>query len=96
MHLKDRSDRNRGSRNLRTKYTGKSIYTDIRNTGRFECSNELFNNICEAYDRTMHANFKGIISSDPHRERLAYTGDGQIITESLLYSYDMTRFSESL
>ena len=69
----------------------KSIYTDIRNTGSFECSNELFNNICEAYNRTMHANFKGIISSDPHRERLAYTGDGQVITESLLYSYDMTR-----
>lgn len=70
----------------------KSIYTDIRNTGSFECSNELFNHICQAYDRTMHANFKGIISSDPHRERLAYTGDGQVITESLLYSYDMTRF----
>ena len=54
--------------------------------------NELFNRICQAYNRTMHANFKGIVSSDPHRERLAYTGDGQVITESLLYSYDMTRF----
>lgn len=70
----------------------KSIYTDIENTGSFECSNTLFNNICQAYNRTMHANFKGIISSDPHRERLAYTGDGQVITESLLYSYDMTGF----
>lgn len=70
--------------------TMKSIYTDIRNTGSFECSNELFNNINEAFNRTMHANFKGIISSDPHRERLAYTGDGQVITESLLYTYDMT------
>lgn len=70
----------------------KSIYTDIRNTGSFDCSNQLFNNICQAYNRTMQANFKGIISSDPHRERLAYTGDGQIITESLLYSYDMTCF----
>lgn len=71
--------------------TAKSIYTDIKNTGTFECSNELFNNIHAAFNRTMHANFKGIISSDPHRERLAYTGDGQVITESLLYSYDMTR-----
>lgn len=69
----------------------KSIYTDIKNTGSFECSNELFNNICQAFNRTMHANFEGIISSDPHRERLAYTGDGQVITESLLYSYNMTR-----
>ncbi len=72
--------------------TVKSIYTDVKNTGSFECSNELFNRIAQAFNRTMHANFKGIISSDPHRERLAYTGDGQVITESLLYSYDMTRF----
>lgn len=72
--------------------TIKSIYTDIKNTGSFECSNELFNRIVQAYNRTMHANFKGIISSDPHRERLAYTGDGQVITEGLIYSYDMTRF----
>jgi alpha-L-rhamnosidase len=72
--------------------TAKSIYTDVKNVGSFECSNELFNKIIQAYNRTMHANFKGIISSDPHRERLAYTGDGQVITESLLYSYDMARF----
>ncbi len=70
----------------------KSIYTDVDNMGNFECSNELFNRIQKAYIRTMHANFKGIVSSDPHRERLAYTGDAQIITESLLYSFDMTRF----
>lgn len=72
--------------------TVKSIYTDVDNTGSFECSNELFNRIHRAWVRTMHANFKGIISSDPHRERLAYTGDGQVISESLLYSFDMTRF----
>ena len=70
----------------------KNIYTDVRNASTFECSNELFNRIVEAHNRTMHANFKGIISSDPHRERLAYTGDGQVITEGLLYTYDMTRF----
>lgn len=70
----------------------KSIYTDIPETGTFECSNELLNNIHQAFKRTMQANFKGIISSDPHRERLAYTGDGQVISESLLYTYDMTCF----
>jgi len=72
--------------------SAKSIYTDVDNTGSFECSNELFNRIHRAWIRTMHTNFKGIISSDPHRERLAYTGDGQTITESLLYTFDMTRF----
>ena len=72
--------------------TVKSIYTDVDQTGSFECSNELFNRIHKAWIRTMHANFKGIISSDPHRERLAYTGDAQVISGSLLYTFDMTRF----
>ena len=72
--------------------TVKSIYTDVDNVGSFECSNELFNRIHQAWIRTMHTNFKGIVSSDPHRERLAYTGDGQVITESLLYTFDMTQF----
>lgn len=70
----------------------KNIYTDVKNVSTFECSNELFNRIVDAHNRTMHANFKGIISSDPHRERLSYTGDGQVISESLLYTYDMTRY----
>jgi len=70
----------------------KSIYTDVENISSFECSNELFNRINKAWLRTMHANFKGIISSDPHRERLAYTGDAQVVVGSLLYTFDMTRF----
>ncbi|MDR1089463.1 MAG: glycoside hydrolase family 78 protein [Prevotella sp.] len=72
--------------------TAKSIYTDADIAGTFECSNELFNRIHKAWVRTMHANFKGIVSSDPHRERLAYTGDAQVIAGSLLYTFDMKRF----
>lgn len=72
--------------------TVKSIYTDVDQVGDFESSNELFNRIHRAWIRTMHTNFKGIISSDPHRERLAYTGDGQVISESLLYTFNMSRF----
>lgn len=71
--------------------TVKSIYTDIETTGNFESSNDLLNKINEAFVRTMHANFQGIISSDPHRERLAYTGDAQVIVGSLINTFDMTR-----
>ena len=49
--------------------------------------------INEAYLRTQTANFHGSVSTDcPHRERLAYTGDGQVVVESSLYSFDMTQF----
>ncbi|MDR1102491.1 MAG: glycoside hydrolase family 78 protein [Tannerella sp.] len=71
----------------------KAVNTDPAQTGHFTCSNELFNRINASYLLTQRGNFHGSISSDcPHRERLAYTGDGQVAVESALWSFDMTRF----
>ncbi|MDR3261686.1 MAG: glycoside hydrolase family 78 protein [Tannerella sp.] len=71
----------------------KVVNTDPAETGSFECSNELFNRINASYLLTQKGNFHGSISSDcPHRERLAYTGDGQVSVESALWSFDMTQF----
>lgn len=73
--------------------TVKVVHTDPDVTGTFDCSNELFNKIHESYLLTQKANFHGSISSDcPHRERLAYTGDAQVIVESSLLAFDMTQF----
>jgi alpha-L-rhamnosidase len=71
----------------------KVINTDIEVAGSFTCSNTLFNKIYENYLRTQHANFHGSVSSDcPHRERLGYTGDAQVLTESSIFSFDMIQF----
>lgn len=71
----------------------KVVNTDVERTGEFECSNQLFNKIYNNYIRTQQGNFHGSISSDcPHRERLGYTGDGQVIVESSIFNFDMTRF----
>jgi alpha-L-rhamnosidase len=71
----------------------KVIHTAVERAGNFSCSNELFNKIFEAYIRTQEANFHGSISSDcPHRERLGYTGDGQVLTEASILSFDMRCF----
>lgn len=71
----------------------KVVHTDPEPAGSFDCSNELFNKINEVYLRTQKNNFHGSISSDcPHRERLAYTGDAQVIVESSILSFDMTQF----
>ncbi|RYG29008.1 hypothetical protein EON81_27500, partial [bacterium] len=67
--------------------------TAVTGIGTFECSNPLFNRIHEAYLRTQRANFHGSISSDcPHRERLGYTGDGQVAMESGLFTFDLFQF----
>jgi len=71
----------------------KEVHTDVRPNGEFECSNPFLNKIHAAYLKTQNANFHGSVSSDcPHRERLGYTGDGQVAMESALFSYDMRQF----
>ncbi len=71
----------------------KVVNTDVAPTGNFECSNSLFNQIYSNYLRTQLGNLHGSISSDcPHRERLGYTGDGQVAVESAILDFDMTNF----
>jgi len=70
----------------------KVVHTDVAQTGQFECSNPLFNRIFENWLRTQLGNLHGSISSDcPHRERLGYTGDGQVAIQAAIYSFDLTR-----
>jgi alpha-L-rhamnosidase len=71
----------------------RDVHTDVEANGTFECSNPLFNKINTAWLKTQKANLHGSLSSDcPHRERLGYTGDGQVAMESALLSFDMPQF----
>jgi len=71
----------------------KVVHTDVVPVGNFECSNPLFNQIYQNYLRTQLGNLHGSISSDcPHRERLGYTGDGQVAVEAAICNFDLTRF----
>jgi alpha-L-rhamnosidase len=71
----------------------KVVNTNVEPAGSFTCSNALFNKIYENYLRTQNDNLHGSLSSDcPHRERLGYTGDGQSISESVIYSFNATQF----
>lgn len=69
--------------------TAEAVYTDIETTGHFECSNELFNQINKIWKRSFTDNAHGSILSDcPHRERSAYTGDGQVSCVTVMHNYD--------
>ena len=69
------------------------VGTYIEQTGQFKCSNKLFNDLYSLYIDTQRANMHGCVSSDcPHRERLGYTGDGQLVTEPILLNFDGYRF----
>ncbi|MDR1628853.1 MAG: GNAT family N-acetyltransferase [Oscillospiraceae bacterium] len=65
------------------------VHSDIPCTSSFESSNETLNWIYEAYIRTQLDNIHCCVPSDcPHRERLGYTGDGQITCRSVMTMFD--------
>ncbi|MBR3955104.1 MAG: family 78 glycoside hydrolase catalytic domain [Clostridia bacterium] len=62
-------------------------------TSTFECSSEGLNFLYEAYIRSQLTNMHGSIPSDcPHRERLGYTGDGQVCAPAGMLLLDSREF----
>ena len=69
------------------------VHSAMSSAGEFHCSNELIDAIQTAYRRTQLANYHGGVPSDcPHRERLGYTGDGQLTTEAAMFNFDAAAF----
>lgn len=65
------------------------IHTDVAVTSSFSCSDPVLNWLYEAYIRTQLDNYHGCIPSDcPQRERLGYTGDGQLTAETAMLLLD--------
>jgi alpha-L-rhamnosidase len=70
-----------------------AVYTGVETTGRFACSNPLFDKIDRLYWRSQTDNLHGALSSDcPHRERLGYTGDGQASCVTAIHHFDLAAF----
>lgn len=65
------------------------VHTALRKTGDFECDNKIINTILDMYKRSQLTNIHGCVPSDcPHRERLGYTGDGQITAQTVMHMFD--------
>ena len=68
---------------------GLYVAADAEKRGSFCCSSELLNQIHEIYVNAQISNMHGAVPSDcPHRERIGYTGDGQVSSLSAMYNYD--------
>lgn len=69
------------------------ISGDIREDMKFACSEKIFEEINEKSVLTLKDNFRsGLLTDCPYREKRAYTGDGQIVCESVLYLFDGINF----
>ncbi len=69
------------------------VHSDCPVTSSFESDNENLNWLYEAYIRTQLCNMHcGVPSDCPHRERLGYTGDGQLCCEAGMMLFDSREF----
>lgn len=69
--------------------TVEEVHTDLAVTSAFECGNPVLNWLFDADIRTELSNIHGCVPSDcPHRERLGYTGDGQITAPTVMTLLD--------
>ena len=77
------------------KFTAIAIYSDMDETGFFECSNDKLNQLFSNIKWSMKGNFLDIPTDCPTRERAGWTGDAQIFvhTGSLLMD-DVTFYAK--
>lgn len=71
------------------------IHSDTPVTAEFDSDSEGLNFLYNAFIRTQLNNMHGSFPSDcPHRERLGYTGDGQVCAPAAMMTLDSRAFYE--
>jgi hypothetical protein len=58
-------------------------------TGRFSCSNELFNRIYHLIDWGMRSNMASVLTDCPHREKLGWLEQAHLMAASIRYNYNV-------
>ncbi len=69
------------------------VFSDVRETGAFECSNEQINRLQQNIQWSSRSNFVEIPTDCPQRdERMGWTGDIAVFAPTACYNFDMGRF----
>lgn len=71
-----------------SEFTGVATYSDMKQTGFFECGIPEVNRLFENVLFSMKSNFVDVPTDCPHREKLGFTGDAQVFSETALYLMD--------
>ena len=64
------------------------VGTSFEKIGRFHSSSRILNKLQAMCEASQEANFVGIPTDCPHREKNGWTGDLQLSLEQILYNYD--------
>lgn len=69
--------------------SAEAVNAPLHQVSDFACSDTLINHILKIWRRSLLDNAHGGIFSDcPHRERAAYTGDGQVTSSMVMQTFD--------
>lgn len=71
---------------------GRVVHTALEEAGKFESSDTLLNAIWRAAVWAQKGNLHGVPTDCPHREKGAYTGDGELIAETSMHDFRMASF----
>lgn len=70
-----------------------AVHSNVRVNSEFGCSNPLFENILTLFEQAQKDNMHSGVASDcPHRERLPYTGDGEVAQAAVQSYFDAASF----
>jgi len=73
--------------------TAVAVYSDIKQTGRISCSNEMVNKLFSNIIWGQKDNFLDIPTDCPQRdERLGWTGDAQVFARTACKNFDVQKF----
>jgi alpha-L-rhamnosidase len=68
------------------------VFSDLKRSGSFECSEDLVNEQYAITRRTLEANWHSIPEDCPAREKCGWLGDAHATVDISLYGYDVKRF----
>lgn len=75
-------------------FTAIAVYSDMEQTGFFECSDELLNKFVNAVIWSVKSNSTDLPTDCPTRERHGWTGDAQLFFNSASYLFDYASFAD--
>jgi alpha-L-rhamnosidase len=65
------------------------VHTDLPVRGTFTSSNAMFNQVQANLVRSFLGNYHGYPTDCPHREKMGWTGDAQLVAEAGLFNFDI-------
>lgn len=75
-------------------FVGIAVYSDMEETGDFQCSHPLINQLVSNARWSQKGNFMDVAVDCPTRERNSWTGDAQIYTKTAAWFMDIYPFYE--